>query len=91
MRMKYCVAFNVGGNQGHERYRTLGDVRSELRRAHEAMGFATVTTREGEVVQADTADIYPVCDDCHNGATYHDYPIRRYQIGPRGGVVDVII
>lgn len=90
MNAKYCVAFNVGGRQWHERHTSLTDVMRTLRQAHESMGFTTVI-REGEVVQADVADIYPVCDDCNDRETYHDYPDRRYQIGQREGVQGVYV
>ena len=88
MNTKYCVAFNVGGNQWHGRHESFADAVNTLRATHKTFGYTTMIC-QGEVVQADTADIYPICDDCHDGATYHDYPIRRYQIGPRGGVVCV--
>jgi hypothetical protein len=36
-------------------------------------------------------DLYPQCDTsaglrCHSGATFHDYPMVRFAVGPRGGV-----
>lgn len=41
-------------------------------------------------------DLYPQCEQdtdlrCSDNATFHDYPMTRYVVGPRGGVARVMI
>lgn len=34
---------------------------------------------------------YPQCDQCDSAANYHDYPMSRYVVGPRGGLAKEVI
>lgn len=36
-------------------------------------------------------DLYPQCKDCTDHMNFHDYPMARYQVGPRGGIRKVCI
>ena len=45
------------------------------------------TTINGEAA----IDLYPQCDDCTDLECYHDYPMSRYAVGKRGGLVKVAI
>jgi hypothetical protein len=36
-------------------------------------------------------DLYPQCVDCSRYENHHDYPMARYQVGPRGGIRKVSI
>ena len=84
---KYCASLSVGGNLWHERVRSFAEGVDQLRKAHDAMGFDTVINADGDVVQQSTLDMYPVCDDCTNWMNFHDWPMARFVIGVRGGIV----
>lgn len=36
-------------------------------------------------------DFYPVCKDCQDGMNFHDYPMVRFEVGPRGGIRKVCV
>ena len=31
-------------------------------------------------------DLYPQCRECNSHMNFHDYPMVRHQVGPRGGI-----
>lgn len=31
-------------------------------------------------------DLYPQCDECEPMMNFHDYPMSRYSVGPRGDI-----
>lgn len=78
----YCAWFAVGGNQWNERFPTFAAALDEFRRVQDEFGFDTVPE-----VQQSTLDLYPVCADCTGGENHHDYPMARFVIGIRGGIV----
>lgn len=36
--------------------------------------------------RAPALDLYPKCDQCTDHMNFHDYPMARYVVGPRGGI-----
>ena len=79
--MKVCAAINYGPfNHGHKRFDTIREAVRYF--TNEVAGVDWGTGTDEQVM-----DLYPQCDDCTDGETYHDYPMVRYTVGPRGGVV----
>ena len=44
-----------------------------------------ILERTGEEYAPNLA-LYPACDDCNSEMCFHDYPMTRYVVGPRGGI-----
>lgn len=40
---------------------------------------------------APTLDLYPRCQECNSHMNFHDWPMRRYQLGPRNGIRKVSV
>lgn len=54
--------------------------------------FKALTEHDLMTVTEDTVmDLYPQCDDCSSLMNFHDYPMVRYAVGPRGGIRKVIV
>jgi hypothetical protein len=79
--VKVCAAINLGPfNRTHKRFDTIGEAVRYF--TDEVAGVDYGTGVDDQVM-----DLYPQCEDCYSGATFHDYPMVRYTVGPRGGVV----
>jgi hypothetical protein len=78
--MKVCASIHYGPwNHGVERFDTVAAAVEYFRRNVAGEDFGT-----GDSDQC--MDIHPQCGLCTDGATFHDYPLARYVVGPRGGV-----
>ncbi len=78
--MKVCAHINYGPfNHGHKRF---GSVSAAVRYfTSEVAG-----TDYGTGTDEQCLDVFPQCEDCTSGMCFHDYPMARYELGPRGGV-----
>lgn len=83
--MKVCAHINYGPFQnGHERFDSIGAALEFFREK-----VVDNRYREGTTDDADgcyTIDLNEQCDDCSSMENYHDYPMLRYDVGPRGGL-----
>jgi hypothetical protein len=78
--MKVCAHINYGPfNRGHERFDSVGSAVAYFAREIAGEDFGTGTDEQ-------VMDLYPVCDDCDGAVNFHDYPMVRYSVGPRGGI-----
>lgn len=89
--MKVCASLNTGPFMNfHKRFDTI----------HQAVAFfkeEVIDNPHMELEFSDgleysnygTMDLYPQCDQCFSGATFHDYPMSRYGIGRKRGLVKV--
>lgn len=74
-------------DDGHEMFPSISTAVDYFRSEVAGIDYGTGTDEQ-------IMDLYPQCETsaglrCHSGATFHDYPMVRYQVGPRGGVVRV--
>lgn len=78
--MKVCASINYGPfNHGAERFDSIAAATAYFAREVAGTDFGTGTDEQ-------VMDLYPQCDDCTSGATFHDYPAIRLVVGPRGGI-----
>jgi len=85
---KYCAHINLGPWNRMQRYfPTIGAAVDYFRSEIRGEDFGTGT--EDQVI-----DLYIAKDqhsdekcECNESENYHDYPLVRYSVGPRGGVV----
>ena len=79
--MKVCAHINGGPFQRwHERFASVALAVEAFR---VSMAELSVKTGDGEHY---TLDLYPQCDDCDSAMNFHDWPMTRFQLGPRGGL-----
>jgi hypothetical protein len=79
--MKVCAHYNYGPfAHEHERYHSIADALYGFTLLLAVVG---VDTGDGEHY---TIDLYPQCSECDSQMNFHDYPMTRYQLGPRGGL-----
>ena len=89
--MKVCAHINYGPHQnGHQRFDTVARAVDYFRRE-----VADNPYRHGSTEESDgcyVMDLYPEADEngepcgCDSAMNFHDYPMTRYSVGPRGGV-----
>ena len=78
--MKVCASIHYGPwHNGLERFDTIAEAVAHFGREIAGTDFGTGTEEQ-------IMDLHPQCGDCTAGATFHDYPLARYGVGPRGGV-----
>ena len=79
--MQVCAHINYGPhNHGHKRFRTIADAVHYFGRDVAGEDYGTGTDEQ-------VMDLFPQCPDCTSGMNFHDYPMVRYSVGPRGGIV----
>jgi hypothetical protein len=79
--MKVCAHYNYRPFAfGFERYNSIGDALYGF-----SLLLAVVGVDKGDGEHY-TIDLYPQCSDCNSNECWHDYPMARYQLGPRGGL-----
>jgi hypothetical protein len=84
--MKVCVHANYGPfNNGFGRYDTMAQALDMFRVDLRALG---IDSGDGEHY---TLDFYPQCEECNSLMCFHDYPMARYELGPRGGMRRVTV
>ena len=91
--MKVCASINYGPYQTeHERFDSI-KVAVEFFRDHvvDEWNFTPEFSGDCEYSDYGIMDLYPQCDLCSSGATFHDYPMARYGVGRRGGLRKVSI
>lgn len=77
---KVCAHITYGPfNQGHERFSSVKDAVEHFKNEVAGTDYGTGTDEQA-------MDLYPQCDDCTSGMNFHDYPMSRYSVGPKGGV-----
>jgi hypothetical protein len=90
--MKVCASINYGPYQnGHKRFDSVKEAISFFREEIVDNYYFTPEFSEYEYSDYGVMDLYPQCDRCTDGATFHDYPMSRYGVGRRGGLVKVVI
>ena len=78
--MKVCASINLGPfNRTAERFDSIAAAVAYFRSEVAGQDYGTGTDEQ-------VMDIYPQCTNCTAGMTFHDYPMARYAVGPRGGV-----
>lgn len=78
--MKVCASIHYGPwNNGHARFDSIAAAQAHFAREVAGTDFGTGTDEQ-------VMDLYPQCNECFDGATFHDYPMIRLGVGPRGGV-----
>lgn len=86
--MKICAHMNLGPYSNHHaRFDTIADAVNTFRNELESF-YGTlegILDRTGED-NAPVVDVYPQCNDCDSHMNFHDYPMARYALGPRGGI-----
>lgn len=83
--MKVCAHINPGTGSiamHHKRFNTIEEAVEYFRNLVLLVSYPT----EDAVM-----DLYPQCDDCSSLMNFHDYPMARYAVGPRGGIKKVIV
>jgi len=79
--MKVCAHINGGPHhRWHERFASVA-LAVEAFRA--GMAALKIDRGDGEHY---TMALYPQCDECESEMNFHDYPLARYRVGPRGGI-----
>lgn len=79
--MKVCAHINYGPfNHGYKAFDSVSDAVRYFRSEVAGIDYGTGTDEQ-------VMDVYPQCDECSRDECYHDYPMARYAIGKRGGVV----
>lgn len=91
--MKVCASINYGPfSNGHERFDSIKSAIEYFREAVVDNPYLELEFEDGyEYSNYGCMDLYPQCDRCYDGATFHDYPMARYGIGRRGGLRKVLI
>jgi len=88
--MKVCASINLGPyNHEAVMFDSIAKAVAYFRTYVAGIDYGTGTDEQ-------VMDLYPQCNTsaglrCHAGATFHDYPMTRYAVGPRGGVQRVIV
>lgn len=86
--MKVCAHMNLGPfSHHHSVANTISEAVENFRDSLDAFygDLSGILERTGED-NAPTLDLYPACDDCSAQMCFHDYPMSRYTVGPRGGI-----
>lgn len=79
--MKVCASIAYGPFNIHvERFDSITAAVDYFRREVAGTDFGTGTDEQ-------CIDLYPQCPDCQRDMVFHDYPLARYSVGPRGGVM----
>ena len=89
--MKVCAHINYGPfSNGHERFDTVAAALDYFRNEVIDNPYRSgVGSDDSDGCY--TIDLYPQCDMCSSVECYHDYPMSRHDIGPRGGLRKVCI
>ena len=89
--MRVCAHIVTGPfGREHRRFATVADAQSWFRsEVCEPAGFVGMTDEERSDYYG--MDLYPACDLCDSEMNFHDYPMTRYGVGPRGGMIRVSI
>lgn len=79
MATQVCAHISYGPfNRGFERFASISAAREY---------FAGIAGDDyGTGTDDQCMDIYPACNDCSADMCFHDYPMARFVVGPRGGV-----
>lgn len=83
--MKVCASINLGPwNHEAKQFDTIGEAVAYFTRYVAGVDYGTGTDEQ-------VMDLYPQCEpngwQCSSTETFHDYPMTRYAVGPRGGIV----
>lgn len=88
--MKVCASINLGPwNHEAIMFESIGRAVDYFRSEVAGVDYGTGTDEQ-------VMDLYPQCKTsaglrCHSGATFHDYPMTRFVVGPRGGIQRQIV
>ena len=75
--MKVCAHFNLAPfHNVHERFDTLAEAKEYLQDHGSRDRYD----------DRSAVDIYPQCAECDSAMNFHDSPMARYELGPRGGI-----
>lgn len=86
--MKVCAHFCLSPYQHcHERFDSSAQAKAWLWNYLHCDGNLGPYDPEYPIVM----DLYPQCSDCNSTMNFHDYPMTRYEVGPRGGIRKVCI
>jgi hypothetical protein len=83
--MKVCASINLGPfNHEAIMFENIAGAVEYFRSEVAGVDYGTGTSDQ-------MMDLYPQCGTssglrCHASAIFHDYPILRYAVGPRGGI-----
>jgi hypothetical protein len=83
--MKVCASINLGPfNHEAIMFTSIAEAVRYFRSEVAGIDYGTGTDEQ-------VMDLYPQCKTsaglrCHSGATFHDWPMVRYAVGPRGGI-----
>jgi hypothetical protein len=81
--MKVCAHFNLSPYQHyHKRFDSIHAAKHWLWDYLIPQGNLAPYNPDYPVV----LDVYPQCKDCNSQMNFHDYPMARYSVGPRGGI-----
>lgn len=86
--MRVCAHMNLGPHSHHHMVAaTIGEAVQNFADSLEGYygSLAGILDRTGEEC-APALDLYPACDDCNSQMNFHDYPMARWAVGPRGGI-----
>lgn len=79
--MKVCAHINTGPHTNwHERFDSIADAVTAFRQVLDDTG---VRRGDGEHY---TLDVFDQCGDCDSAMNFHDWPLVRFVLGPRGGI-----
>lgn len=85
--MRVCASINYGPHQnGHERFDSVAEAIEYFRREVIESPYLCIEFSDYPYADYGVMDLYPQCDLCTDGSTFHDYPMARYGIGKRGGL-----
>lgn len=81
--MQVCAHFNLSPYQHHhERFGSVHEAKSWLWNYLVPQGNLGPYDPDHPVVM----DLYPQCEHCTSEMNFHDYPMTRFTVGPRGGI-----
>ena len=86
--MKVCVHYNLGPFDQH--YVSAASINEAVRFFRDSLEsyygeLSGILERTGEDY-APAMNLYPYCKECTDNMCFHDYPMARYTVGPRGGI-----
>lgn len=88
--MRVCAHINYGPfNNGHKRFDTIALALGYFRAEVIDNPYRSGTSDEEDGCY--TIDLYPQCARCTGTECWHDYPMARYDVGPRNGLRSVRI
>ena len=84
--MKVCAHINPGCGSFVQHHKRFNSVKEAVKYFSEFVEDDLITVTEDTVM-----DLYPQCNECTDMMNFHDYPMARYVVGPRGGIRKVTV